>query len=189
MNIYSDIEKKDKITVVKRALLVEDNVINQKVMNFYLSDLNYEVDVVNNANLAIEKIQVKTYDLMLIDIGLPGRPGIDVIEAARQFDIKLETPLLVWSAQNTKEDKEKFLKLGANAILKKNCSVEEVKNAIDDCCLSSAFERKFNNQLNILEEKCCTLDQKKYELATIEYVEEIRVVFREVLRIIEEHQI
>lgn len=160
-------KKREKITVVKLALLVEDNAINQKVMNFYLSNLGYRADIVGNANSAIEKIQSKTYDLIIIDIGLPDRPGTDVIEAVRQYQLNLATPLLVWSAHINNDE----------------------ENAIQDCCLITAYERKFNFQLNAVGEEWRILNEKKCELAAINYIEKLMLIFREALKIIEEHHV
>jgi CheY-like chemotaxis protein len=180
--------KKEDIIVIKLALLVEDDAINQKIMNFFLSKLGYRVDTVTNANLAIEKIQSKTYDLIIVDIGLPDRPGTDVIEAVRQHQLNLATPLLVWSAHINNDD-EKYRNLGADAVLEKACLAEDLENAIQDCCLISMYERKFNFQLIALGKKWRDLNEKKCELAAIDYVEKLMTFFREALKIIEEYHV
>lgn len=181
-------KKREKITMVKLALLVEDDAINQKVMNFYLSNLGYRADIVGNANSAIEKIQSKTYDLIIIDIGLPDRPGTDVIEAVRQYQLNLPTPLLVWSA-HINNDEEKYRNLGADAVLEKACSDKDLEKAIQDCFLISTYERRFNFHLIALGERWRDLDGKKCELAAIDYVEKLMAFFREALKIIEEYHV
>ncbi|WP_342220201.1 response regulator [Rickettsiella endosymbiont of Miltochrista miniata] len=180
--------KKEEVSVIKLALLVEDDAINQKIMNFFLSNLGYRVDSVTNANSAIEKIQSKTYDLIIVDIGLPDRPGTDVIEAARQYQLNLATPLIVWSA-HINNDVEKYRNLGADAVLEKACLAEDLENAIQDCFLISTYERRFNFQLISLGERWRELDGKKCELAAIDYVEKLMAFFREALKIIEEYHV
>lgn len=181
-------KKREKITVVKLALLVEDDAINQKVMNFYLSNLGYRADIVDNASSAIEKIQSKTYDLIIVDIGLPDRPGTDVIEAAREYQRNLSTPLLVWSAHINNAE-EYYRNLGADAVIEKTCLAEDVENAIQDCCFISGYERKFNFQLNAVGQEWRALDKKKCELAAIHYSEKLMHIFRKALKIIEEHHV
>lgn len=181
--------KKEEISVIKFALLVEDDAINQKIMNFFLSNLEYRVDGVTDANSAIEKIQSKTYDLIIVDIGLPDRPGTDVIKAARQYQLNLATALIVWSAHINKDDEKYYRSLGADAVLEKACSDEDLENTIQDCYLISTYERKFNFQLNALGERWRDLDGKKCELAAIDYVEKLMTFFREAIKIIEEYHV
>ena len=180
--------KKSDISVIKLALVVEDDAINQKVMNFFLSNRGYRVDSVTNANSAIEKIQSKTYDLIIVDIGLPDRPGTDVIESARQYELNLATPLLVWSA-HINNDEEKYRNLGADGVLKKSCTAEDLEKAIEDCCLITTYERKFNFQLIALGERWRDLDGKKCELPAIDYVEKLMNFFHESVKIIEEYHV
>jgi DNA-binding response OmpR family regulator len=170
----------------KHALLIEDNITYQKVMKCYLSNLGYRVEIVNTANLAIQKIRSKTFDLMITDIGLPDGPGTDVIRAARQYELNLASPLLVWSA-HINNDEEKYLNLGADAILDKACSAKELEEAIQECYLITGYERKFNFKLNRLGEKFRDLIAAKSELEVMDYSPRFRSFFCEALSIIEEH--
>lgn len=168
------------------ALLVDDNIINQEVMECYLSNLGYQVEIVNTANLAIQKIRSKTFDLMIIDIVLPDRPGTDVIRAARQCERNLATPLLVWSS-HINNDEEKYLNLGADAILDKVCSAKELEETIRECYSITRYERKFNFKLNRLGERFRDLMELKSDLEVIDYISRFRSFFREALNVIEEH--
>ncbi len=153
----------------RHALLVDDNISNQTVMEGYLSNLRYQVEIVNTANLAIQKIRSKTFDLMITDIGLPDGPGTDVIRAARQYELNLATPLLVWSS-HISNDEEKYLNLGADAILDKACSAKELEETIQECYLITGYERKFNFKLNRLGEKFRDLIEVKSDLEVMDYI-------------------
>jgi CheY-like chemotaxis protein len=126
--------------------------------------------------------------LIIVDIGLPDRPGTDVIEAARQYQLNLATPLLVWSAHINNYE-EKYRNLGVDAILEKSCTAEDLENAVQDCCLIASYERKFYSQLNVFGERWRELDEKKDELAAINYIEKLMTFFREALKIIEEYHV
>lgn len=179
----------EKNTYQRDALLVENSVVSQKIMRFYLSSLGYQVEVVNNASVAIEIIKIKSFDLMIIDIGLSEASGIDVIRSVRQCNLNLTTPLLVWSSL-VNNDEEKYLNLGADAILDKTCSAKVLEKTIQECHLITGYERKFNLKLNRLSNKFLDLidiDSEVEDKDFIDHIHRFRSFFYEILSIIEEH--
>ena len=177
------------ISVIKVALVVDDDLICQTVMKYSLLTLGYQVDNVTDVNLAIKKIHTKTYDLIIVDIDLlTGTTGINVIESARQNQLNLATPLLVCTS-NIDNNEENYRNLGADGFLEKPCTVEDLENAIADCSLITTYEKKFNIQLIGLRERWRELDEKKTELSAMDYVGKLKIFFQEALKIIQEYHV
>ncbi|WP_340171015.1 ATP-binding protein [Lacinutrix sp.] len=82
-NINEDILNKVNI------LLVEDNKINQMITKKILNKLKLNCEVVENGEDAVEKVKSNTYDVVLMDIHMPGISGIEATKIIRKFDKKL----------------------------------------------------------------------------------------------------
>jgi CheY-like chemotaxis protein len=66
-----------------RILVVEDNVINQRVISMQLKQLGYAFDVVGSAAVAIEALEQQVYDLVLLDCRLPDMDGVKFVREVR----------------------------------------------------------------------------------------------------------
>ena len=147
-------EQKQEINIIKRALLVEDYEACQRVMSIFLQKLGYQVDLVDDSFTAIQKVQNKTYDLIIEDINLQGhRSGKKIIKSIRESELNLDTSIIVWSAYVNKNDEEPYLSWGADAALKKECQIEDLEKSIQQCLLTPRYERKFKYKLKILQKK------------------------------------
>ncbi|MBP9151405.1 MAG: response regulator [Flavobacteriales bacterium] len=116
-------ETKEKNTIEterlkgKRALLVEDNELNQMVADQFLTIVGIEVTTVNDGLLAVEAVSKDHFDLILMDIQMPNMDGY---EAARQMRKNgLETPIIAMTAHAFSGEKEKCLAAGMNDYLTK----------------------------------------------------------------------
>lgn len=108
------------------VLLVEDNMINQRVAVHELSKWKANVDVANNANEAFEKLhlpqaQGKKYDLILMDISMPGMDGLEATRKIRKEfpDPINKTPIVAMTASALAGEKEKCFDAGMNDYLSK----------------------------------------------------------------------
>lgn len=70
--------------VESRVLLVDDNPVISKLATFYLRELNAHADCVQSGEEALEKIEKEAYDVVLLDIEMPGLSGFDVAKELRQ---------------------------------------------------------------------------------------------------------
>ena len=87
-----------------KVLLVEDTPIIQIVHKRMLENLGYEVELVCSAEKALYKINTTTYDVILMDIGLPGISGIDAaVEIRRQEQHGQNVPIIVLTAYSDKK--------------------------------------------------------------------------------------
>lgn len=95
-------------------LIVEDELINQLIIKKYLSGHVECMDVASDGNQAIDLIKKKRYDLIFMDIQLPGISGIDVMKVARNvyMDNAVYTPIIAVTANALKGDRELFLQEG-----------------------------------------------------------------------------
>ncbi|HKO75844.1 MAG TPA: response regulator, partial [Flavobacterium sp.] len=147
-------EQKKEITIIKRALLVEDYEACQRVMSIFLQKLGYHVDLVDDSLTAIQKVQSEAYDLIMVDINLQGhRAGKKIIKSIRESERNVDTSSIVWSAYVNKNDEEEYLSWGADAALKKACGIEDLKKSIQQCLLTPRYERKLKYKLKILQKK------------------------------------
>ncbi len=103
----------------KKVLIIEDNIETQLIFKVYLRD-KYNVEVVDNGEKGIEFLSSKPYDILLLDINLPGKlNGEDVLKETRNALNLKNFPIIVITAYALKGDKERFLNLGANNYLSK----------------------------------------------------------------------
>ena len=98
-------------------LVVEDEIKITRFIKRGLEMEHYTVDVAYDGKEALEKAEVNTYDLIILDIMLPKMNGIEVCRKLR--DKKLETPIIVLTARDTVDDRIKGLDAGADDYMTK----------------------------------------------------------------------
>ncbi len=115
-------------------LLVEDEVILQTVHKMILAKLGAQVDVVGSGEEALLKIN-NHYDLIFMDIGLPGISGIETIKRIRTSDSKLKgSPIVVLTAFNLEDIKSECITAGATALFIKPVNVEAFQKILKKFC-------------------------------------------------------
>jgi len=108
----------------QRILLVEDEINIADALKFNLEQEGYSVTLIPNGIRAIETFENERFDLVILDLMLPGASGFDVLESIR---IKDETtPVLILSARYQDQDKIKGLKTGADDYMTKPFNLEEL---------------------------------------------------------------
>ncbi|WP_045025721.1 response regulator [Draconibacterium sediminis] len=104
-------------------LLVEDNLLNQKVVIFNLKKYNYNVTAVTNGPEAIEQVKQNDFDLVLMDIMLPEMDGYEITAAIREYEkanaIENPVPIIAITANTLDNDRERCFKVGMNEYLSK----------------------------------------------------------------------
>ena len=107
-----------------RLLLVEDD---RSVAGFVREGLEadrHDVEVVSDGGLGLELALKGDYGLILLDVGLPTKSGIEVCRTLREQGIR--TPILMLTAKDSVEDKVKGLEIGADDYLTKPFALEEL---------------------------------------------------------------
>ena len=111
-----------------RILLVEDDELLADGIKTNLSLSHFNVDVVHKGEHAVHALSCEKFDLCILDIGLPGISGFDVLKQVRQSENKL--PILMLTARDQISDKVQGLDQGADDYLLKPFDVEELKARI-----------------------------------------------------------
>ena len=109
-------------------LIVEDERALCDTIVRSLRRLAYSVDFCYNGNKALELIEVERYDLILLDLNLPGADGMTVLRTLRETDH--ETRVLILSARSEVADKVEGLDAGANDYLAKPFHLAELEARI-----------------------------------------------------------
>ncbi len=104
-----------------RILVVEDNQINQFVANQFLTDWQAEVDFADNGQIALEKVQTQTYDLVLMDLQMPIMDGYEASQAIRALEGEhyQHLPIIALTASALLEVKLKVTGSGMNDFVTK----------------------------------------------------------------------
>ncbi|MBN2010244.1 response regulator [candidate division KSB1 bacterium] len=112
-----------------RILLVEDNVINQKVAVNLLNKIGLKVEIVNDGAVSIEKIKKQDYDLVLMDVQMPNMDGFTATRKIRELGYN-DLPIIAMTAHAMKGDKEKCVANGMNDYISKPIEPEEMYQTI-----------------------------------------------------------
>ena len=107
-----------------RLLVVEDEIKLANSLKTILAHERYTVDVAYDGDKGFEQASVEPYDVIVLDVNLPGMDGLTVCAKLRQDGIK--TPVLMLTARDTLQDKVKGLDVGADDYLVKPFAVEEL---------------------------------------------------------------
>ncbi|WP_223457967.1 MULTISPECIES: response regulator [unclassified Pseudomonas] len=107
-----------------RILLVEDDPMIGDAIQGALSDASYATDWVKNGLTALSALQTQPYDLVLLDLGLPGKDGLDVLDSIRARNNPV--PLLIITARDSLDDRLRGLDGGADDYLLKPFDMAEL---------------------------------------------------------------
>jgi CheY-like chemotaxis protein len=121
-----------------RILLVEDNLVNQKLAARLLERLGYQVDLAANGLEALDALRRQAYDVVLMDVLMPEMDGMEATRRIRQEMAKGQQPhIIAVTANAMKEDREKYLSAGMDDYLSKPIRVQELVEALSKCAPSA----------------------------------------------------
>ena len=101
-----------------KVLVVEDIALNQLLMRTLLDDFGFECDIATNGKIAIEKLLVKTYDIILMDLQMPEMNGFETTEYIRH-SMNSVVPIIALTADVTTADLAKCKAVGMNDYIAK----------------------------------------------------------------------
>jgi two-component system, sensor histidine kinase and response regulator len=116
-----------------RVLLAEDNVINQTIAIRVLKKRGCVVTVAENGQAALNACATQSFDLILMDIQMPGMDGLEATAAIRKKEIATDAhmPIIAMTAHALKGDKERCLAAGMNGYVSKPIRTIELFAAIE----------------------------------------------------------
>jgi PAS domain S-box-containing protein len=113
-----------------RVLLVEDNELNQEVATELLQDAGFNVELAENGQLALDKIRINDYDIVLMDMQMPVMDGIKATEEIRKEIRFNNLPVVAMTANAMERDRERCMAAGMNDHVAKPIEPEELWKAL-----------------------------------------------------------
>jgi len=116
-----------------KILLVEDNVINQKVALKMLSNVGHSVKVADNGQEAIDKFRKEKFDLILMDIEMPLVDGYEATRVIREMEAEhSRTPIIAMTAHAFERDCKRCLDIGMNDYISKPVNTRKLIKIINN---------------------------------------------------------
>ncbi|WP_347900714.1 response regulator transcription factor [Pseudomonas purpurea] len=144
-----------------RILLVEDDPMIGDAIQGALMDAGYAADWVRNGLTALATLETQHYDLVLLDLGLPGKDGLDVLNSIRAGNNPV--PLLIITARDSLDDRLRGLDGGADDYVLKPFEMAELLAR-----MRAVLRRKGGSALPILSNNVVSLDPTSKEASTQE---------------------
>ncbi len=131
-SISNEIEKSFANDHPLQILIVEDNLVNQTVIDAMLRALGYEADIVDSGFAAIDALQRESYDVVLMDIEMPGMDGLAASRAIREVFQNDTSPWIVAVTAHVLSDtRDKIDDAGMNDYLGKPLLLTDLRSALE----------------------------------------------------------
>lgn len=138
-----------------KILLLEDDLNLNETIKEYLEDEGFEVDAAYNSDEAFEKIYENSYDILLLDVMVPGENGFEILKK-----IEKEIPTIFITSLNSVEDLEKGYESGCDDYIRKPFALKELKLRVE-----TLLKREFETKDDLVKiDKDLYFDLKNLEL-------------------------
>lgn len=159
---------------MKKILLIEDDLGISSSLKLYLENSNFLVDFEVDWNNALKKIEDFAPDLIILDLNLPGKDGIEITKEYRKT---WKTPIIMLTARSSEIDRVSGLENWADDYIAKPFSPRELLARINTILrrLNTEWTEDCENSINFLDieidqsKKIVKQNSKKVELTSIEY--------------------
>ena len=108
----------------RKILVIEDNQDLARLLELHLRDLSYDVDLAFDGNAGWARIAANPYDLIILDLMLPGVDGLEICRRTRSQ--ASYTPVLILTSKSTELDRVLGLEIGADDYVTKPFSIREL---------------------------------------------------------------
>lgn len=139
-----------------RVLMAEDDAMIGAATRAALADASYAVDWVQDGSAVLAALSCQHYDMLLLDLGLPGKDGLDVLQAIRQAGQMV--PVLIVTARDGLDDRLRGLDGGADDYIVKPFDTPELLAR-----MRAVIRRQAANGSVLLENGIVTLDPATHE--------------------------
>ena len=137
---------KTKILNMKKVLVVEDDRDIVDLLEIHLKDMDCELDKAYEGNVGLEKAMKGDFDLIILDVMLPGKDGLEICRKLRSENIV--TPILMLTAKAEEIDKILGLEFGADDYMTKPFSVREFVARVKAIFRRTEMSNNTNNEAN-----------------------------------------
>lgn len=114
---------------MKKALVVEDNPINMELVIEILTANGFSADEAVNGEEAVARVEDKAYDIVLMDIELPGMDGVEATRLIKKRHIDL--PVIALTSYAMKGDRDRFLAAGFDDYVSKPLDMTDFINKLN----------------------------------------------------------
>ncbi|BAK73013.1 MAG: response regulator transcription factor [Arcobacter sp.] len=160
-----------------KILLLEDDYLYKISIKEFLEELDFYVDDFENGDEALDAIFENSYDLLLLDIRVPGMDGFSLVEYVRKE--KLDVPIIILTSLTDIADLSKGYELGCNDYIRKPFDMIELKFRIEQLIkncfktnedlivLTNSFKFDVKKSILYKNDKIIDLTQKESELVAL----------------------
>ena len=130
-------------------LLVEDNTINQQVTLGILQVLGVKADVVANGTEALAALERVRYDLVLMDVQMPGMDGLEATRRIRDSQSAVldhEVPIIAMTAYALHGDRERCLQAGMNDYIAKPFEPQSLSRVLENWLVTKRYKSSFSEK-------------------------------------------
>ena len=157
---------------IAHILVVDDDDGIRSLVKKYLNENKFLVTTANNAEDAIEKLKIIKFDLIILDIMMPGRNGLEFIQ---EYKIKLDTPIILLTAKGEARERIEGLEIGADDYLPKPFEPKELILRIQNIIKkkNKSIKKKFIEFENIkidLNKQLIFKNQTEYKINNTEKI-------------------
>jgi len=133
-------------------LLAEDNPVNQRVGQHLLNQMGYRADIVSNGLEAIAALRNRNYDVILMDVQMPGMDGLEATRRIRQEWVDSGPRIIAMTANAMRDDREKCLTAGMDDYVAKPVHFLQLQAVLERHGTERRIEAKPTLDTNILDE-------------------------------------
>lgn len=147
-----------------KILVVEDNTVNTIVIIDILKNMGFDATAVSNGADAIKEYRKNTFDLIFMDIHIPGMDGFEITGKIRKVEAGFkQTPIVALSADTSKDEIEKALQAGINHYICKPFSVSDIADAINKFLPGSITLKTYSDHTKtVLSENTSIFDRETF---------------------------
>jgi CheY-like chemotaxis protein len=127
------------MTLPKQALVVDDNPLNSRLVAVLLKRLGWSSELASSGEQALDVLRQRSFDLVLLDMRMPGLSGEQACRAIRD-DLGLTgLPVVAYTAHSTPEEKQRMLDSGFSGLLVKPISFADLRAVCEAMCTSPSM--------------------------------------------------
>ena len=143
------------------VLVAEDNIVNQRLATCVLEREGHRVQVASSGAEAIAMLERDEFDLVLMDIQMPGLDGLQAAARIREMERNTgkRLPIVAMTAQTGDADQQRCLKAGMDAYVSKPIRVSELMNLIESVCPGGSFMESDTDRKSGVQEQFVHLDE------------------------------
>jgi hypothetical protein len=113
-----------------RILLVEDHVVNQRLVLILLERWGHTVDIAENGQIAVDMVAASTYDVVLMDMMMPVMDGLEATRMIRLMPMERRVPIVAMTANAMQGDRERCIAAGMDDYLSKPIKADALQEML-----------------------------------------------------------